>query len=275
MHPVIQKYKKQWDLGHFVCVGLDPEVEKIPHVLKNTNDDIEDLIFEFNKAIIDATHEVAATFKPNSAFYEAEGEEGWEALKKTTDYIKSTYPEIPVILDAKRADIGNTSRMYAKAAFDYFQADAVTVYPHVGRDALEPFFEYKDKITIVLVKTSNPDSKMFMDIDAGGKPYYMRVAEGVASWNLEQVGVFVGATYPKEMREVRNVFPDALFLTAGVGAQKANEKEIVQAGLDASGQGIVFNASRSILYASSEEDFAQKAREEAQSLSGLIESLRK
>lgn len=264
-----KKLKKKWDEKKFVCVGLDPEIDKIPEVIKK-NKSVRDTIFEFNKEIIKSTSSVAAAFKPNSAFYEAEGSDGWNALKLTIDYIHENYPDMPVILDAKRGDIGNTSRLYAKAAFEFFNADAVTVYPHAGRDAIQPFFEYTDHTTIVLIKTSNPDSKMFMDLVVNGKPYYLCLAEEIASWNVPSIGMFVGATHPEEMQNVRNLFPSAPFLTAGVGAQGGNVEEIVTAGVDKKSQGIVFNSSRNILYASSQNDFGQKALAETIKLNNEI-----
>lgn len=268
------KLKKKWVEKKFVCVGLDPEIEKIPQEIKKKFQGTSEVIFQFNKAIIDATQTIAACYKPNSAFYEAEGEEGWKALKMTMDYINQVHSDMPTILDAKRADIGNTSRMYAKAAFEFFDADAVTVYPHVGRDAIQPFFDFKDKTTIVLIKTSNPDSKMFMDLNVDGEPYYLRLAEEISSWQVPNIGVFVGATYPEEMAKVRKLFPDSPFLSAGVGAQGGDVKKIVRAGLDKKNQGIVFNSSRSILYASSGANFSSKACEEAMRLNrSIVESI--
>lgn len=265
-----KKLEKKWREKRFVCLGLDPEIEKIPQKIKKKYKNPKDIIFNFNKEIIDSTVDIVATYKPNSAFYEAWGQDGWETLKLTVDYIRDNFPDMPIILDAKRADIGNTSRMYAKAAFEYFNADSVTVYPHVGRDALEPFFEYKDKTTIVLIKTSNPDSKMFMDLDVRGKPYYLRIAEEISTWNIDNIGIFVGATYPEEMASVRNIFPNAPFLSAGLGAQGGDVKKIVKAGINKDKNGIVFNSSRGILYASSGEDFAIVARAEVIKLNDQI-----
>ncbi|MBI2443379.1 MAG: orotidine-5'-phosphate decarboxylase, partial [Candidatus Levybacteria bacterium] len=156
-----------------LCVGLDPDLTKLPkHLLA-----AKDPIFEFNKAIVDATHDLVCVYKPNIAFYEAEGIDGLRQLKLTVDYIQNEYSGIPILLDAKRGDIGNTAEKYAKAVFEFWNADAVTVFPHLGLDSLTPFFEYKDKMTIVLIKTSNPDSGMFQDLTVDGEPYYLRVAE--------------------------------------------------------------------------------------------------
>ncbi len=253
-----------------LCVGLDPDLAKFPkHILSE-----EDPIFSFNKAIIDATHDLVCAYKPNIAFYEAEGIKGLSQLKKTIGYLHSAYPEIPFILDAKRGDIGNTAAMYAKAAFDYWQADAVTVYPHLGLDSLVPFFQYKDKLTIVLIKTSNPDSGMFQDLPVDGKPYYMRVAEKIKTWKYDNIGIFVGATYPNEMKETRDLLPNYIFLSAGFGVQKAEIDQAVRAGLNHQGSGTIFNTSRSILYASNGANFAEKAREEAKKLKDMINSSR-
>ena len=254
-----------------LCVGLDPELKKLPkHILKR-----KDAIFQFNKAIVDATHDLVCVYKPNIAFYEAEGIPGLLQLKKTVEYLQSSYPEIPFILDAKRGDIGNTAAKYAKAVFEYWNADAVTVFPHLGQDSLLPFLEYKDKMTIVLIKTSNRDSGMFQDLPVDGKPYYYRVAEKIKTWSYDNVGIFVGATYPKEMKEIRELLPGHIFLSAGLGAQKAEIGEAVRAGVDKTGSGTMFNASRSILYASNEEEFAERAYEEGLRMRNLINQFRK
>lgn len=242
-----------------LCVGLDPDLEKFPSSLPKriTN------IFEFNKTIIDATHDLVCVYKPNIAFYEAEGIEGIIQLKKTIDYLKNNYPDIPIVLDAKRGDIGNTARMYAASAYKYWGVDAVTVYPHLGLDSLEPFFEYKDKLTILLIKTSNRDSGVFQNALVNQKPYYLHMAETIKSWNKNNAGIFVGATYPKELQQVRSIFPQSIFLSAGLGAQEGTVEQAVKAGIDRDKKGIMFNVSRSILYASSASDFVEKAREEA------------
>lgn len=222
-----------------LCVGLDPDVGKIP---KNLS------IFEFNKSIIDATSELVCAYKPNIAFYEAYGIDGLSQLRSTIDYLKCEHPDIPIILDAKRADIPNTARMYAKAVFEYWQADAVTVYPHLGLDSVLPFLEYKDKLTILLIKTSNADSGMFQNLQINGMPYYLKVAHEINKWKSNNIGIFVGATYPTELEEIRKIFPDKIFLSAGLGAQAGDIKKAVHSGIDKNGAGIMFNASRSIIY---------------------------
>lgn len=241
-----------------LCVGLDPDLDKLKnHVLKKKNS-----IFEFNKKIIDATHDLVCTYKPNIAFYEAYGLDGLKQLKQTFRYLKSNYPEIPIVLDAKRADIGNTARMYAKSVFKYWKADAVTVYPHLGLDSLIPFLEYKDKLIILLIKTSNPNSSMFQNLLVNNMPYYFKMAQEIKMWNYTNIGIFVGATYPQELKELRSLFPQSIFLSAGLGAQSREIEKAVKAGIDRTKRGTMFNASRSILYAKDPRKEALKLKEE-------------
>lgn len=257
-----------------VCVGLDPELEKLPkHLLSK-----KDPIFAFNKAIIDETADLVCAYKPNIAFYEAYGLDGLKQLKKTIDYLQKHYPDIPIILDAKRGDIANTAKMYAKAVFEYWRADAVTVYPHLGLDSLEPFLSYKEKLIILLIKTSNPDSGMFQDLSichpelvpGSPEPSYLAMSQKISTWSFDNLGIFVGATYPRQLKELRELFPNHIFLSAGFGAQKGMIEQAVKAGVDRYGKGIMFNASRSILYASIGKDFAKKAREETEKLRDTI-----
>lgn len=236
-----------------LCVGLDPEPQKFP---KNLS------IFQFNKSIIDQTADFVCVYKPNIAFYESEGLLGLEELKKTISYLKKNYPQIPIILDAKRADIPNTARMYAKAAFEYWAVDAVTAYPYLGLDSILPFLQYKDKLTILLIKTSNPDADMFQNLKTKEGPFYLSMAKKIKNWKYENIGVFVGATYPKELAQLRKIFPDKIFLSAGVGAQSAEIKAAVKSGKDKKGRGIMFNASRSIIYAQDPRFAAKKLRDE-------------
>lgn len=253
-----------------LCIGLDTDLEKIPkHLLKK-----RDPIFQFNKEIIDQTYDLVCSYKPNIAFYEAYGIDGLQQLKKTVEYLKKKYSEIPIVLDTKRGDIPNTARMYAKSAFEYWSVDAVTVYPNLGLDSVLPFLKYQDKLTIVLIKTSNPDSPIFQDVKINGEPYYLNMAKKIKQWRYENIGIFVGATYPHELRSVRRIFPDKIFLSAGIGAQDAQVKEAVQAGIDRHKSGIIFNASRSILYKSSKNDFAKIVREETKKLKDQINKYR-
>ena len=237
-----------------LCVGLDPDVEKIKNV--------KDPIFTFNKQIIDKTFDLVCSYKPNIAFYEAYGIKGLLELKKTITYLQKYYKQIPIILDAKRADVGNTAKMYAKSVFDYWKSDAVTVYSYLGRDSLQPFFNYKNKLIIVLLKTSNPDSEMFQNIQVDGDPYYLKVAREIEKWDCSNLGIFAGATYPDDLRAIRKIFPNKVMLSAGFGAQGANIKHAVEAGVDGDGAGIMFNASRSIIYSRDPRKEAQNLKDE-------------
>lgn len=241
-----------------LCVGLDTDIEKIPSHFKNEPEPL----FAFNKTVIDATADLVCAYKPNIAFYEAAGIEGLTQLKKTIDYIHKTYPEIPVILDAKRADVPNTAAMYAKALYEYWQADAATVYPYLGKDTIEPYFQYKDACTILLIKTSNPDSGMFQDAPTkDDTPLYLKVAEEIAKWNIPHIGLFVGATYPEELGNVRKLFPNAPILTAGIGAQGAKTEAAVKEGIDKNGSNLICNNSREIIYADNPREKATEIRD--------------
>lgn len=261
-----QKLEKLWEKGNFIDVGLDSEYARIPKSVKKGKS-ISKAILEFNKAIIDATHDLVCAYKPNIAFYEASGLEGLKALEETIQYLKQKYPDIPIILDAKRADIGNTSRNYAKAIFEYLQVDAVTVSPYLGKDAVTPFLEYSDKGTIVLVKTSNPGAGEFQDqiIQGKNKPLYQVVAENVAKdWNEKgNCGVVVGATYPEELKIVRGIVGDMPILIPGIGDQGGTINKVIEAGQDSRGWGMIINTSQSTIFASSDENFAEAARNKA------------
>lgn len=259
----IKKLRNKWKEGKFVCVGLDSEYEKIPPHIKG-----KDKIFEFNKAIIDSTHDLVLAYKPNSAFYEALGTVGIEQLKKTFDYLTKKYADIPIILDVKRADIGNTNEGYVKFAFEYLKADAITVHPYLGEDALGPFLNRKDKGIIVLCKTSNEGSSEFQNY----KDLYLKVAENVATkWNKNgNCALVVGATYPEELKKVRKEIADMPILIPGIGAQGGDLKNTIKNGLNSKKEGVIISSSRGIIYASSGEDFAQKAREEVEKLNDEI-----
>ena len=251
-----------------VCVGLDPDPD-----LMGERD-----VFLFNKAIIDATADLVCAYKPNWAFYEALGTAGLTALKETRRHIPS---HIPVIADAKRGDVGNTSLFYARAIFDTFGFDAVTVNPYLGRDSLEPFLAYRDKGVLVLCRTSNPGAVDFQSLlcsngDQGGsRPLYQVVAQRSREWNgYGNVGLVVGATYPKELKEVREICPDMPILIPGVGAQSGDLEAAVRNGVDALGGGIIINSSRQIIYASRNEDYAAAARAAALRLREAINSFR-
>ena len=244
----IAKLERLWDRGNFVCVGLDSDWELIPQHLKNLGR--REGQFRFNKEIIDSTHELVCAYKPNIAFYASEGTRGLEHLKKTIDYIKKNYPQIPIVLDAKRGDIGNTNEAYAKAIFDDLQADAVTVHPYLGKESLEPFLKRADKGIFILVRTSNPGAGEFQDLKTGDKPLYQVVAQHVKDWDTNNnLAVVVGATYPEELKKVREIVGDMPILVPGIGAQGGDLKAVLNNGLDTKKQGLIISVSRAILNA--------------------------
>jgi orotidine-5'-phosphate decarboxylase len=239
-----------------LCVGLDPDPALMP---------AGQGVFEFNRAIIDATADLVCAYKPNIAFYEALGNEGLTALKDTRDYIGS---EIPVIIDAKRGDIGNTAKAYAHSLFDYYNFDAATASPYLGFDSLEPFIKYSDRGVFILCRTSNRGAMDFQSltckVEGGEKLLFEIVAEKVNSWNTQgNLGLVVGATYPEELKLMRQRYPEMPFLIPGVGAQGGELELVVKYGADAGRQRTVINSSRGILYASKGKDFAEAARRAA------------
>lgn len=243
----------------FLCVGLDPDTDKMPLHLKNS----DDLIFEFNRAIIDATAPYCVSFKPNSAFYEAYGLKGVAALEKTILYIKTKYPKHFVIADAKRGDIGNTSAMYAKAFLQTMNADAITVAPYMGKDSVEPFLQYPGKWAIVLALTSNPGSADFQMLDPGFKELYKHVITSCRSWGSSENMMFVvGATRAEWLKDVRAIVPDYFLLVPGIGAQGGSLEEVCKYGLSKD-IGLLVNNSRGIIYAGAGTDFADMAAKEA------------
>jgi orotidine-5'-phosphate decarboxylase len=244
----------------FLCVGLDPDMEKIPRFLV---DEEEDPIYEFNKQIVDATADHCVAFKPNTAFYEAYGLNGLHSLDKIIKYIKSNYPEQLVIVDAKRGDIGNTSGMYAKAVFKKLNADAITVTPYMGRDSVKPFLEFPNKWAIVLALTSNEGSSDFQLLKTDGKELYVHVLETCSGWGTPQNMMFVvGATKAKMFADIRKIVPDHFLLVPGIGAQGGDLEEVCRYGLNAD-TGLLINSSRAIIYASNGKDFAEKAGQES------------
>lgn len=255
-----------------LCIGLDPELTKLPQFICQK----EYPQFEFNKAIIDATHDLVAVYKPNSAFYESLGDNGVYQLKLTCDYIRQTYPTIPIILDAKRADIGNTNKGYTNFAYEYLQADAITLSPYLGSEALKPFLENPDKGNIILCKTSNTGGGEFQNLEVQGKPLYQHIAEKVAyEWNtLGNCSLVVGATYPDELKTIRQIVGDMTLLVPGIGAQGGDIEKTVTAGLNSQNTGLLINSSRGIIFASTGEDFAERAREEAIKLRDEINTYR-
>ncbi len=256
----------RWAEGKFLCVGLDSDLEKIPQSIQKEN--TRATIVAFNRAIIDATKDIACAYKPNPAFYETHGDEGWAALRETIVYIREIAPDVPVILDAKRGDIANTNELYAESAFEHMQADAITVHPYLGSESLQPFFDHKDKGIIVLSHTSNPGAREVQELVVDGVPLYLRIARlSKEEWNKNgNCCVMVGATYPEQLAEVRRVVGDMPILVAGVGAQNGEVEKMAKAGRDERGKGLVVNASRSIIFASSGTDFAEVARTKASEL---------
>jgi orotidine-5'-phosphate decarboxylase len=259
----IAQLQRAWEQhDSLVCVGLDPELERFPkHIAAEPSP-----IFNFNRAIIDATHDLVCAFKPQFAHYAAYAAE--EQLERTIEYIHENYPHVPVILDAKRGDIGNTAERYALEAFARYGADAVTVNPYLGTDALEPFLEYADKGILVLCRTSNAGGRDLQDLKVGERPLYQVVAELAAQrWNTRgNCLLVVGATYPQELAAVRALVADMPLLVPGVGAQGGDVAQAVRAGQTAAGTGLLLSSSRAILYGSQGADFASAARAATQAL---------
>jgi orotidine-5'-phosphate decarboxylase len=256
-----------------LCVGLDPDMAKLPKHVREA----ETPYFAFNKAIIDATADLVCAYKPNSAFYEARGAAGIEELKQTCAYIREKAPAVSIILDFKRGDIGNTNNYYAQFAFEYVGADAITIHPWSGREGLQAFLDREDKGIIVWCKGSNSGSGEFQDLETNGRKLYLQVAQNVKNdWNGHgNCLLVVGATYPRELAEIRNLVGDEMvFLVPGLGAQGGDVEAAMKAGLSRAGRGLIVNSARSIIYASGGEDFAEAARREAASLKDLINKYR-
>ena len=243
----------------FLCIGLDVDLTKIPtHLLAE-----KDPIFEFNKHIIDATHHLAVAYKPNTAFYEAYGINGWQSLEKTINYINANYPEIFTIADAKRGDIGNTSTMYAKAFFEDLNFDSVTVAPYMGSDSVEPFLAFKNKITILLALTSNKGGLDFQGLKTNNNVLYKEVLKTALTWeNSENLMFVVGATKAEYFSEIRKIVPNHFLLVPGVGAQGGNLQDVCNYGLTKD-CGLLINSSRGIIYAGNDKNFAKDAQQEA------------
>jgi orotidine-5'-phosphate decarboxylase len=254
----------------YLCVGLDTDIEKIPAHLRS----LPDPIFEFNKQIIDATHELAVAYKPNIAFYEALGPKGWESLQKTVEYIPK---DIFTIADAKRGDIGNTSSLYARAFFKQMNFDSVTVAPYMGEDSVKPFLAFKDKWVILLAHTSNPGASDFQLIESRvtGRKLYEEVILKSKTWGSpDELMYVVGATQTDKIESIRKLIPDYFFLVPGVGAQGGDLEQVSKYGMNKQ-CGLLVNSARAIIYASSEKDFASAARNEARKvqveMSGFLE----
>ena len=271
MSGFIEQLTRAWERSDsLACVGLDPEIERFPrHIAAEPSP-----IFQFNRAIIDATADLVCAYKPQFAHYAAY--EAEDQLERTIEYIHTTHPGVPVILDAKRGDVGNTAERYAIEAFERYGADAVTVNPYLGGDALEPFLRHADKGVAILCRTSNPGARDLQDLVIGARKLYQVVAELTAQrWNSRgNCLLVVGATYPGDLAEVRALVGAMPLLVPGVGAQRGDVAQVVQNGQTAQGTGLIISSSRGILYASSGEDFAGAARAATQQLRGEINSSR-
>lgn len=245
-----------------LCVGLDPDLALVPERFKRQADPL----FEFCRYIIDETQEFVAAFKPNSAFFEAEGARGITSLKLVMEYLHDNYPSIPVILDAKRGDIGHTNRKYAQFIFDYLGVDAVTLQPYLGSEALQEFFPYQDKGLIILCRTSNPGAGEFQDLLVDGQPLWQKVALAVTKkWSNQteaELMLVVGATYPEELKTIRQLAPETLFLIPGIGSQGGDLQQTLANGLDSSGRGVIINSSRGIIFDPNPRQAAQTLREQ-------------
>ncbi len=255
----------------FLCVGLDSDIDKIPeHLLKN-----DDPVYEFNKSIIDATAKYSIAYKPNLAFYESLGYKGWQSLDKTVKYIKENYPEIFVIADAKRGDIGNTSKLYAKAFFENSVFDAVTVAPYMGEDSVSPFLSYPDKWVILLALTSNKGADDFQYHIENNEKLFERVLRISQKWaDNKNMMYVVGATRAEMLQEIRKIVPEHFLLVPGVGAQGGSLQEVAKYGLNKN-CGLIVNSSRGIIFADKSESFAKAAEKEAQNLQIEMEQILK
>lgn len=291
----MERLRSRWrDAQTLLCVGLDGELERLPPSVRagqtgllsldeeRAGSGVEGSLVSFHQAIIDATADLVCAFKPNAAFFEAHGPAGLRALIRLIAYIHARYPDVPVLLDAKRGDIGNTSQAYARAAFDVCDADGITLQPYLGGEALTPFLERCERGLFILCRTSNPGSAEFQDIRVplpdgpGDEPLYVALARRVANeWNANgNCGLVVGATYPDDLARVRAVVGDLPLLIPGIGTQGGDLEATLSAGLDSEGYGLLISASRSVIYASNGLDFAQAARREARRLNQEIKRLR-
>ena len=267
----MQALRERWTgANSLVCVGLDPEPAKFPTHLRER----PDALFEFCREIIDATADLVCCFKPQIAHFAAL--EAEHTLQRCIAHIHEKHPGVPVILDAKRGDIGSTAERYAIEAFDRYGADAVTLNPYLGRDSVEPFLSRADKGVVLLCRTSNQGAQDFQDLECGGRPLYQRVAEKIAAdWNGNgNCLLVIGATWPKELAEVRALAGDIPFLVPGVGAQGGDVEAVVENGKTADGNGLVISSSRAILYAGDGKDYSDAARAAAQDLRDTINRYR-
>jgi len=268
----IEKLNTAWNSSNsLLCVGLDPNLARIPEHIKTQPEPI----YEFCKAIVDATHDLVCAYKPQIAYFAGLSAE--DQLQKTLNYVRETYPHIPIILDSKRGDIGSTAEMYAKEAFERFKADAVTVNPYMGQDSAQPFLDYADKGTVLLCRTSNPGAVDIQDLEIEGQPVYEKVAQMISNdWNTNNnCCIVVGATWPEQMQRLRVITGDMPFLVPGVGAQGGDVEALVKAGQTNNGTGLMINSSRGVIYAGKTENFADAARQSALNTRNLINQFRR
>ena len=255
----------------FLCVGLDVDLEKVPEHIKA----MEDPLYEFSKAIIDSTAAYAVAYKPNIAFFETYGPEGMASLKRVMDYLNNKHPEIFTIADAKRGDIGNTATRYAKAYFETYNFDSITIAPYMGKDSVEPFLSFDEKYAILLALTSNGGSSDFQTQQVGGQMLYEKVIQTSVEWQgSERLMYVVGATKANALRKIRELIPNSFLLIPGVGAQGGSLKEVAENGLS-SDVGLLVNSSRGIIYASTDENFAREAEKAARELQLQMETILK
>ncbi|MBI5139114.1 orotidine-5'-phosphate decarboxylase [Candidatus Nomurabacteria bacterium] len=258
---MIDKFERRArEINSMLCVGLDSDFEKLPEKFKS----LEHPQFEFNKWIIKETHEYVSAYKPNSAFYEARGDQGMKELKMTMDYLTANHSDIFTICDAKRADIGNTNNGYVTSIFDWLGFDAVTLHPYLGKEALLPFLNRKDKVSIILCRTSNEGAGEIQDLEIDGKKLWEVVAKKVSKdWDENNnCMLVVGATYPQEMKKIRSIVGDMTFLVPGVGRQGGDPKAVVDAGLNSKGLGLIFSSSRDIIFSENPKNQAKELCEE-------------
>lgn len=267
----IEKLNKRWhETNTLVCVGLDPDPSRFPDIIGKS----ADKIFAFSRAIVDATADIVCAYKPQIAHFAALNAE--DQLQEIIEYIHSEYPEVPVILDSKRGDIGSTAARYAKEAFVRYAADAVTVNPYLGIDGVKPFIDFAQKGVILLCRTSNPSAKDFQDLDVGGLPLYEQVAKTISeNWNENKnCALVVGATWPKQLGAIREIVGDMPILVPGIGAQGGDLEGTLKHGLDSKNAGLIINSSRGVNYASDGDDFAEAARRVVLDMNKAINALR-
>ena len=273
----IDKLRNRWQQADsLVCVGLDPDPAKFPDAfVDDMSDDVGDALFSFCRDIVDATAEFACAFKPQIAYFAAHND-GEAALQRLIAHINGAHPDVPVILDAKRGDIGSTAEQYAVEAFERFGADAVTLNPYMGRDSAAPFLQYNDRGCVFLCHTSNPGARDFQELLVDGEPLYQRIARTIAGeWNADgNCALVVGATFPGELKTIRGIVGDMPLLIPGVGAQGGDVEAVVRNGRTEDGTGLAINSSRGILYASNGADYAEAAADAAKSLRDEINRYR-